>query len=155
MVQFVLFVLLSLLELASLALLFVFKDPLHAVVSLAAAFSISALLFLTLSQPFLALIQLFIMVGGVATYLLVGVAATGASSPVRTNHVALALFAIALFFAIYYGVSGANFIGVQGNLLSGQMIAAGLSQNVPLLYLAMFMLFGIGTGAIVLLRKMG
>ncbi len=151
--DFALFAMLSLLELASLALLFVLKDTMHAVLALTAAFSISALLFLVMEQPFLALLQLFIMVGGIATYLFVGVAAVEIPRSRHTNYAVLAVLALAFFAAIYYGASSANFLSAQGNVLSGQAIASSLSSSIALLYVMVFALFSIGIGTIVLLRK--
>jgi NADH:ubiquinone oxidoreductase subunit 6 (subunit J) len=155
MAYFALFVMLSLLELASLALLFVFKDALHAVLSLTAAFSVSALLFLALEQPLLALLQLFVMVGGIATYLFVGAASAGIPRSMHTNYAILALLSIALFAAIYYGASSTKFLSAQGSPLSEQAIASSLSSNIALLYVIALMLFGIGIGTIALLRKIG
>jgi NADH:ubiquinone oxidoreductase subunit 6 (subunit J) len=153
MAYLALFAALSLLELVSLALVFFLRDELHAVLSLTAAFAVSALLFLALEQPLLALIQLFVTVGGIAVCLLAGAAAVDAPRSRHANYATLALVALAFFAAIYYGASGAQFLGAQSNLLSVQMIASSLSSNIALLYVMAFMLFGIGIGTIALLRK--
>ena len=153
MMYFVLFAMLSLFELASLILLFVLKETMHAVLSLTVAFSISALLFLAMAQPFLALMQLFIMVGGIATYLFVGVAAVDIQRSRHTNYAVIALLTLAFFAATFYGASRANFASAQGNILSAQTISSGLSANMALLFFIVFMLFGIGIGAMLLLRK--
>ncbi len=155
MLQFALFVVLSLFELVSLVMLFLLKEQLHAVVSLTAAFFAVSLIFLTLEQPLLALMQLFVMVGGIATYLIVAVASTDAHNHLRINRVLLALLAFGFFAAMYYGASHATFLGTQGSVLSEQAIASSLSQNITMLYVLVFMLFGVGTGTIVLLRRVG
>ncbi len=148
-----LFVLLAFAELASLAMLFVFKNAMHAVLSLAAAFIITSLMFLVVEQPLLALLQLFVMVGGVATYLFVGVASVGISRFRHADLAVLAVMALASFAVIYYGVYGAQLSGLQSNTLSAQDIGASLSSSVALLYLLVLMLFGIGIATIALLRK--
>ena len=82
-----LFAIIALLEILSATLVFVFKDMLHVVLSFSALFIINSAIFMVLGQPFLALLQLFIMVGGVSTYLFVGVAseATPSSRPQTTR----------------------------------------------------------------------
>ena len=152
-IDLVLFAVLSLLELASLLLVFLLRDGLHAVIALAASFSFSALLFLVMEQPLIALIQLFVMVGGIATYLIVGVTSVDAHRSAHTNRVAFAFLAAAFFAATFYVTSGTTFLGAQSNILSDQVIASGLSSSASLLFMASFMLFSIGIGAIVLLRK--
>ena len=156
MVYFALFMLLSLLELASLVLAFFLRDTLHAVLSVSVAFLVSSLLFLVMEQPLIALVQMFVMVGGIATYLIVGVTSVDVPRSRHTNPAVLALLAIALFAAVYYySVAGIAFSSVQGNLLSSQAVAQDLSSNMALLYTLSLMLFGIGIGTIVLLRKIG
>ena len=56
--------------LASL-LVFVQRKLVHAVLALTTAFSASAILFLILNQPFIALLQILVFVGGLSTYLMV------------------------------------------------------------------------------------
>src|SRR5271157_2299118 len=152
MVYFALFVVLSILELASLSLIFIFKDTLHILLSLAAAFAVSALLFLMLDQPLIALVQLFIMLGGIVVYLLVMITSVDITRAVSANYILLELVAVVFFAALYYGISGTAFLNAQGNVLSGQAIASGLSSNMTLLYLIALTLFGIGIGTMVLLR---
>jgi hypothetical protein len=95
------------------------------------------------------------MVGGVSAYLFVGSASAGIPRSMHTNYAILALLSIAFFTVIYYGASSTEFLSAQGNVLSEQAIASSLSSNIALLYLIALMLFGIGIGAIVLLRKIG
>ena len=87
----IMFIVLALAELLSISLIFVFKDILHSVLSLAMAFFINSLIFLMLEQPLLALLQLFVMVGGISTFLFVGVASVSLS---RFGHANLLLLLV-------------------------------------------------------------
>jgi NADH-quinone oxidoreductase subunit J len=154
-IYFVLFAVLSLVELASLMLLYLLKDALHSVLALAVALSASALILLALQQPLIALMQLFITVGGIATYLLAAVASVDTKPSVSANMAALALLSIALFATLCYVTSGTGFTMQQGAVLSVQSIVSSMSANVTLLYTVTLALFCIGIGAIALMRKIG
>ena len=153
MTQPIVFASLSILEIFALVMLFASKDILHAVLSLSAAFTTNALMLLVLEQPFLALLQLFIMVGGIATYLVVGVASAGVSRFKHTNYAVLDGLTVASFEVILYGLIKVTIPDTQHNVLSAQAIAAGLSWNITLLYLTVLALFAIGIGAIAMLRR--
>ncbi len=75
MIDLALFLIVSVIALAFSVLVFVFKDILHAAIALSGVFLMNSLFFIVLSQPLLAVVQLFIMVGGITTFLFVGVAA--------------------------------------------------------------------------------
>ncbi len=143
------------LEILSVALIFKFKDVLHSVLALSTFFLLNSVLFFMLQQPVIALLQLFIMVGGVTTYMFVGVASASYSHFEHTNYVALAILAILTMFAFVYKVSDTTFITPQQNLLIDQAISTAFSSNVPLLYIIAFMLFGIALGSIILLKNLG
>jgi len=155
MVYVALFAILALLEIVSALLIFLFKDILHAVIALSATFIFNSALFLLLGQPLLALLQLFIMVGGVSAYMFVGVAAGSYSKFKHMNF--LVFFAlIAIIIAALYFVTSSSTVSATGqNLLSSQMITDTLTQNAGLLYIIVAMLFGTGIGSIILMRKLG
>lgn len=149
------FIALALLELVSIALIFVFKDLLHSVLALAMAFFFNSLLFLLLNQILLALIQLFIMVGGISTYLFVGVASVSYSRFKHTSYTALAVLSVIFFALLTYRSLAVGFPTQQQNFLSNNLIRGYLSASVALLYMLAFALFGVALGSILLLKKIG
>lgn len=149
----ILFIALALAELLAISLIFVFKDILHSVLSLAMAFFVNSLLFLMLNQPLLALLQLFVMVGGIATFLFIGVASVSASRFGHASLMLLLILSLAFFAVTFYMASGTPFPIQQQNYLSGDMIAGQLASGSGQLYVIIFALFGTAMGAIILLRR--
>jgi NADH:ubiquinone oxidoreductase subunit 6 (subunit J) len=150
-----LFIILAMLEILSAILMYVFKDILHTVLALSALFIFNSAMFLILNQPFLALLQLFIMVGGVSTYIFVGVGSGGYSKFKNTNYKILAGVYVAIFLVFSIGLINVNPILSEQNSLTPSIIAQSLGQNVGLLYLIGLVLFGAGFGSIMLMRKLG
>jgi NADH:ubiquinone oxidoreductase subunit 6 (subunit J) len=151
----VLFAIAALLGIASAVLVFMLKDVLHSVIALTFLFIANSAIFLILGQPFLALLQLFIMVGGVSTYAFVGVASSGYAKFKHTNLTLFALFAIVIFAVLAYKGAPPNAIVQQQNMLSTNYLSQALASNVGLLYIMAIMLFGIALGSILLMKKMG
>ena len=151
----VVFIALAIAELLSISLIFVFKDILHSVLSLAMAFFVNSLIFLLLDQPLLALLQLFVMVGGISTFLFVGVASVSLSRFGHTNKLLLLILSVAFFAISFYMAVGTPFPVQQQNFISGAAISEQLESGVGQLYVIIFALFGVALGAIMLLRRVG
>lgn len=149
------FMVLALLEVLFATMIFIFKDLLHVVLAFALAFLFNSALFFLLGQPFLALLQLFIMVGGVSTYLFVGVGSTSFSKFKYTNYTYLAVTYLAVFFTFIFRMQNVLPIFPEQNALSIQLIAQTFSSNLGLLYVMAAMLFGIGLSSIVIMKKLG
>jgi len=142
------------------SLIFILKDVLHVALALSAVFFVNSLIFLVIGQPLLALIQLFIMVGGVSVYLFVGVAAAGYSHFKYTNYWVLAIVAIAIFSALLYGVylhglSGPA-AGQPPSAYTTAQVAVSLSSKYTLIaiYSIALMLFLVALSAIPLLNRL-
>ncbi len=150
-----LFVIVALLETMSATLMFLFKNILHTVLALSSIFVLNSVMFLMLGQPLLALLQLFIMVGGVSTYIFVGVGSASYSKFKNTNYAVLAVIYLAVFVLFAAKMTQVNPIITQQNSLTGALVAQSIGPNVGLLYLMATMLFGTGLGSIVLMRKLG
>ena len=143
------------------SLIFTSRDVLHVAIALTAVFFINSLLFLSLGQPLLAVVQLLIMIGGVSVYLFVGVAAASYSHFKYTNFIALAVAAAAIFAVITYGAYSSGLIGsIQGVQATSQFshaqVAASLASRyeIAALYAITLMLFLLATAAIPLLRDL-
>ena len=150
-----LFVIVAVLEILSAVLMFYFKDILHTVLSLSFLFIFNSAMFLILGQPLLALLQLFIMVGGVATYIFVGVSSAGYAKFKNTNYIALLILSVVIVALFSFRTLQIAPIAAEHNILSSSVIAQSLSSNVGLIYLLAIMLFGTGLGSIVLIKKLG
>ncbi|MGI0100767.1 MAG: hypothetical protein ACREBH_03580 [Candidatus Micrarchaeaceae archaeon] len=153
MVYVVVFALIALLEVLSAVLMFAFKDITHVVLALSLLFVFNSAMFFMLSQPLLALLQLFIMVGGVSTYIFVGVASTGYSKFKATDYRVLAIAYVTIFVLFSAKIAQIGTSAAQDNILTAQMIGSSLSSNIGILYLIMIMLFGVGIGSIILVNK--
>jgi len=148
-----LFALIALLEILSISSMFVAKNVLHSVIMLSISFILSSLIFALVGQPLLALLQIFIMVGGVMTYMFIGMASACISRFKHVSYATLALYALVAFAVLYY--STANVAYSDGaNALSRTSIAAQLSSGIGVIAIAVVALFGVGIGSIVLLKAM-
>ena len=143
----------AVLEIAAAVAIFSLKDVMHSALFLALLFLVNSAAFLALEQPILAIIQLFIMVGGVATYLFVGVASEYPSKTRHTNIAALAIVSLLVFLSVWYPVSG-YFSGTNVTSLSFSSISSELSSGYQLLYLIVALLFGVALGSILLLKSL-
>ena len=151
-----LFAAVAALEVISAVLIFTFRNVLHSVLALSLTFLFNSILFLALQQTLLSLIQLFIMVGGVSTYIFVGVANSGLSRFRHTSLLALGIMAPILIVAY---TTNLVFVGqgtvTQENQVSGLMIKSALASNTGVLYVIAFALFATGISSIVLLKSLG
>lgn len=139
-------------ELAAAVSVYLLKSVAHATIALASVFLFNSLMFLVLGQVFLAEIQVFIVIGGIATYLIVG---TATLSRTGFRHVRLPAFVamLVLFSAVLdYSVYSVGFSASQNNSFpSGGIVL--MFSSMGLLYLIVLMLFAVSIGSIVLFKK--
>ena len=146
------FALVAFLELAAAVSVYLLKSVMHATIALAMVFLFNSLMFLVLGQPLLAVIQAFVVIGGIATYLIVG---TATAQRVGFKHVRVSVFvAMLLLFTtvLNYSIYGTNFSSLPKNSCSATGIEAMLS-SIGLLYIIVLMLFGVSIGSIVLFKR--
>jgi NADH-quinone oxidoreductase subunit J len=159
MLDIVIFAIVSALGILFSVLVFTFRDILHATVALASLFFANSLLFLLLNEPLLAIIQLFVMVGGISTFLFVGVAAAPYSKFKYTRILFMAALWIVFFAAIAYPLTGMQFSQPQpqnqGAPFGVVGIAASLSSGPVFFYLILLLMFGVALGAVLLLKRAG
>ncbi|MCL5430271.1 MAG: hypothetical protein M1504_02215 [Candidatus Marsarchaeota archaeon] len=139
-------------------LVFTFKDILRATLMLSGVFFANSLLFLLIGQPILAVVQLFIMVGGVTTFIFAGVASIPYSKFKHTRLRLLIVFWIVFFLAIVLPLFLGNSLGVsgsEGNIFNGSSINESISSGIGLFYIMLILLFGVSLGSIVLMKRMG
>ncbi len=136
------------------SMLFVFRsrNMLHVMIGFSLVFVVGAVVFFMLNLPLLALLQLFIMVGGVSTYVFVGVSSESLSGFRHTSIGLLALLMALLIAMPLYRIGGLQ-IGSGANTLSNGIIAASMGSDMGLFYMIALMLFGIGVGSIIIMRR--
>ena len=149
------------LAILSALLVFYFKRISHIAVAISALFFANSLLFLALDQPILAVIQLLIMVGGVSTYLFIGVGSAPYSRFKHVNWPALIISSIAIFVLVFYGLQESGALSslsasalpspYSANSIMGSFAS---TSSLLALYAIMIMLFGLGIGAIKLLNRL-
>jgi NADH-quinone oxidoreductase subunit J len=152
MAYLILFAALAAAELASAVLIFRFRDMMHSVLALSMLFFVNSLLFLVLEQPLLALLQLFVMIGGVSSFLLVGTASAGLSRFRHTGLAALATLSVTLFAMCFYKFYGMQ-VSEQQNVLAAGALGSYLAAGMGQFYVMAFALFGVALGAVLVLRK--
>ncbi len=149
------FLAIAALEVASVIAVYTLRDILHAAIALASVFFANSLLFLLMGQDLLAILQLFIMIGGVSTYIFVGVASPSFSHFKHTSYIRLAVVAALLSAALLYPLLSAGFSVGAPNQLSQGSISASLSSSVEYLYFITIFVFAVSIGAVIALRKLG
>ncbi|MDE1856774.1 MAG: hypothetical protein KGH98_01680 [Candidatus Micrarchaeota archaeon] len=149
------FFVLALAEIIALLLVYVFRDIVDVVVSLSAAFFINSLIFLALNQPLLAAIQMFIMIGGISTYLFVGVATEGYLAKLMTSKALfIAVFAM-MFVLLSYPLLSMGAAETEPAQITGQQVGSQIGASVFYFYIMALLAFGATVGAIILLRSGG
>ncbi len=133
------------------------NEMMHAALFLAAVFFMNAIAFLILNQQLLAVIQLMIMVGGIATYIFVSVAPVKKPSFNGTNMPALALLSILIFIAIAYPLVQKGYISNSTTNYSFDVTSMlnYVTFNVSIFYIITIMLFTSALGAIIIMKMPG
>ena len=157
MIDIVMFAIVSIIALFVSVLVFVFRDILHATVALAVLFLANSFFFLLLGEPLLAIIQLFIMVGGITTFLFVGVASAPYSKFKYTRGLFFTVLWAFFFVAITYPLSGMQFYQPQNAAAAFGLtsIAVSFAGTPIFFYIILSLMFGVALGAVLLLKKAG
>ncbi|MEM0150099.1 MAG: hypothetical protein QXW10_04340 [Candidatus Micrarchaeaceae archaeon] len=152
----VIFFTVAVFEVASVVAVFKLKDILHAAIALASVFFANSLLFLFMGQDLLAILQLFIMIGGVSTYIFVGVASGSFSHFKHTSYIGLAVISIILALVLVYPLLSTGFsVGASSGALTQSEISANLSSSIQYVYLIAIFIFAVSIGAVVVMKKAG
>lgn len=136
-------------------LIFKAREMAHAMVGFLMVTVAGAALLALLGLPLLALLQLFIMVGGVSTYLFVGVSSENLSKFRHTSLPVLVVLAIMLCSVPIYKISSMPGLGVQSNTLDSGSLTAALGGDLALFYMLAVLLFGVGIASIMMMRSFG
>jgi NADH-quinone oxidoreductase subunit J len=137
---------------ASALFIFKTKDMVHAILAFAVLAVVISALMLVLGLPLLALLQLFIMIGGVSTYLFVGASSENLSKFNHTNLPLLAALSLIIALPLIYWL-GPIASGNSANVLSTSALNGYISSDLQLFYLIAVLLFGVGVGSVLIIRK--
>ena len=149
--------LIGILDVFLIIAMFKSKDMMHSALFLAIVFFINAVTFLVLNQQLLAVIQLMIMVGGIATYIFVSVAPVKKPALNSTNVPALALLAIFIFIVVAYPLVQKGYITNSAVNYSFDVTSMldYITINVGIFYVIAVMLFTAALGAIIIMKMPG
>lgn len=152
----IVFAVIAVVELTAIVLMFKSKRMLHAMAAFAMFLFGIAFVLALLGLALLALLQIFIMVGGISTYMFVGVASENLSKFNHTSAIALAVMAIILFLALSYRFYNVQTTQANGiNTLSNSNLAKFVGSDVALFYMIALLLFGSGMASIILIKRIG
>ncbi len=151
MILTIAFILVAALTAVSGAAIFISRRLIHSVIALTIAFLGSALAFLLMGQAFIALLQLFIFVGGLSTYLIVAVASedAGFSIDMRRFLLLLVLVAIGLLPVLTFRLPGPSSAPADFTAAAG----TALSYYYPLLLAMVILLFSSVMGSILVIKR--
>ncbi|MGC8670013.1 MAG: hypothetical protein ACP5TL_02580 [Candidatus Micrarchaeia archaeon] len=150
----IIFAILAALEIVSILLIFIFKNVLHSIIMLSIAFITSSLIFFFMQQPLLGLLQLFIVVGGIITYLFISVASISMSKFRHTTLIAFMALSVILATLLSYSVLGVS-VQSGSNILTKGLIVSYIDQSIAAFYIIAITLFGASIGAIALFKSLG
>ena len=153
MLEIVIFVLLTVVGVVSAMAILAQKELFKASIGLAFVFVVVSGLIFVMGQGVIALLQLFILVGGLSTYLIVAVAAERQTG---FEHVDPRIF-IPVFLVIaavlFYAIVSNTQQGSGSNVSIGAEFAAAISTYYALIAGAVFLVFAVGIGSIMLIKR--
>ncbi|MEM0106925.1 MAG: hypothetical protein QXD11_00765 [Candidatus Micrarchaeaceae archaeon] len=157
MLSIIIFAFIAFFEVFSAGLIYKFKSIMHAAIALSFLFMLNSLMFVLLNQNLLAVLQFFIMIGGVSAYIFIGV---GSDKTIikNSNILYLFVFSLLIFLAFFYLQSKMAFPTQQSNSIintSLNMTQASnyAAINLPFYYVIAFILFNIMLASVILLKK--
>lgn len=147
-------IIIALLEIISASMIFILRGIMHVGVALSVLFFFNSLMFLAANQPLLAIIQLFVMIGGIATYLMIGVASIPLSKFKHARLPYIFMFAVAIFVVVMYPMlSGMSFSNVVQTQLTAATLESEQGGSIGIFYILTLLLFSTGLASIVLFKR--
>lgn len=128
------------------------KSIMRAVIALSISFIASSLIFFILNQQFIALLQLFVFVGGMSTYLIVAVSSEYKKiNKIDFIKIGVAAIIISMSFSLLFTVINFN----ASNTAPGMSVyfATAFEEYYPVLVAAVIMLFLAAIGSVIVIRK--
>jgi NADH:ubiquinone oxidoreductase subunit 6 (subunit J) len=149
-ITMLLFAAVSIVALICTYLVLVLKDILHVVIAFVLVVIAASALMLFVGQPLIAVIQLLIMVGGIATYLLVGSASVKFNQANHTNIPAFAVLSSVLFIVL---VIASLRSGVSSYSPYSPFTGGNFDYGQTFFYLLIITLFSVSVSSIMLFKR--
>jgi NADH:ubiquinone oxidoreductase subunit 6 (subunit J) len=138
--------------LASSAAVFILKKIMHAVIALTLAFTSSALIFIYLGETMIGLLQLFIFVGGLSTYLIVVISNEDKGKVYGRLPAFIAVAAITTVVMLFAVGSLPQSLALTNNNMI-QTAPDAFEDYYPLLYALAALLFSAAAGTVLFIKK--
>lgn len=129
------------------------KSIFKSALALAATFFIVSISLLLLAQPVIAVIQLFVLVGGLSTYAIVAVASETKAHSYKINPKTMIATFIALFILLSYallpGIASVNTSSSSAYTATG----FALSSYGSAIYMVVIFMFSVAAGSIIIIKR--
>ncbi len=155
MIDIAVFVIITAMAIVLSGLMLLFRNILYTVIALTGLFIANSLFFLLLGQPLLAVVQLFIMVGGISTFLFVGVASYNYSRFKFTRVGVLVIVWVVMTAVMLIPLPSMTFSSPSRAVFGSAAVTLSMGPSVALFYIMLIVMFGITLGSIILLKRMG
>ncbi len=152
MIEIISFAIVSFIMLLSSIMIFYQRSIMRAVILLTISFGSSSAIFFILNQNFVALLQLFIFVGGMSTYLIISVFSEYKKIN-QVDFVKICIVAAVIFSAVFLSLIGITNNNTLQSTNMSTFFAYAFESYFPLIYLAIVMLFLTSIGSILIIRK--
>jgi len=144
-------IVIALFTIAGALAVFLSRRLLHSVLALTAAFAGSAMVFLYMGQDLVALLQLFVFVGGLSTYLVVAVAGEEAKHSLSSLRFVPVLVVLAMALSTIFLGSGVS-ASSSGNSFTAAAGSAFIAYY-PILFALALLLFSTVMGSIMIMKR--
>ena len=149
----VLFAVLSIGTIVSALAIFAEKSVFKSALALAITLFLVSMAFVLLGQPVLAVIQLFVLVGGLSTYTIVAVA-----SETRSHQYRLGIRTAVIVFVVVFAVMSAAILpSILQFTTPGasfyQASAEALTYYGPAIYISVIFMFSVSAGSIIIIKR--
>ncbi|MEM3791229.1 MAG: NADH-quinone oxidoreductase subunit J [Candidatus Micrarchaeaceae archaeon] len=145
--NYIFFILFALSSIFSIAAFFQ-KKVLYSAIMMAFVFTMTAFLFLYLNNTAIALLQILILVGGLATYFIVAVASEEEKKSIRPVSIILGIIIFAVLYIPFYSMNE----GTPYSHSFSQEASGALSFPLAL-YLSSFLLFMASVSTVLIIAK--
>ncbi len=152
MIDTIFFGIISAIMIASGVLVFYQKSIMRAVIALTVAFTSSAIIFFILGQAFIALLQLFVFVGGLSTYLIVAVSSEYKKINLK-GFIRLCIVAILVCAGMMLLLFKATFNTSQAAESMSSFFIEVFQSYFPIIFMALVMLFLTAIGSVIVIRR--
>lgn len=151
----VVLIIIAILEILSAVLIFRFKDMLHVGITLSVLFFFNSIVFLVAQQQLLAVVQLFVMIGGISTYFIIGVASLNLSNFKHIRIIPIVVFAVVVLLVISLPLFSLSFSGSPNGPITMNTLASEFVGNIGLFYILTLLIFAVALGSIAMFNRIG